>query len=301
MPIEKKKILITGGAGFIGSNLALTLQERHPEAEITVLDTFEQRQSFKNLAGYKGQIRLKNLVSEDALYWDEFFDVIFHLASNTDTTDDDLQGQIRNNVLGFKNVLNSACRHVIYASSASVYGPKTNSLSKESDPRNPANAYAFTKQQLENMAAVAKMDTTGFRFFNVYGPHEHCKHHSASMVTQIMKHVKEGDVFNLFEGGQQKRDWIYIKDLVELLITAMEKPVNGVFNAGSGQARSFNEIVRTAGLIYHKVPSPKFIPVKYDFFQEHTQADLTKVQAAFPTWSPKWKLEDAMKDYADKV
>jgi ADP-L-glycero-D-manno-heptose 6-epimerase len=300
MPIEKQKILITGGAGFIGSNLALTIQGSFPHTDITVLDTFHHRQSFKNLAGFNGQIIMANLAIERVPYCE--YDIVYHLASNTDTTDDDLQGQIRNNVAAFENVLKISCRQLIYASSASVYGPQTNPISKETDARNPANAYAFTKQQLENMAAkVAGRTVTGFRFFNVFGRNEGCKGHSASMVTQIMKAVKTGEDVCLFTGGEQKRDWIYVKDLVDLLMTATYHNHSGVFNAGSGVASSFNEIAKLAGLIYHKTPNVKYKAVKYDFFQEHTQADLTKVKAAFPSWTPKWKLHDAMKDYADKV
>src|SRR6266700_2649151 len=186
-------LVITGGAGFIGSNLTLTLQERFPAARLTVIDDFRSG-DFKNLAGYRGDFVAQNLATLDwrEQFGDEKFDAIFHLASITDTTLHDQFTQLHDNVESFRRILNFARptrTRIIYASSAATYGPATEA-SVESNGAAPANIYAFSKVIVDNIAIRAADESPdwiiiGLRYFNVYGPREAHKGVPASMVYHL--------------------------------------------------------------------------------------------------------------------
>src|SRR5207244_2276614 len=158
MARSSPNFIITGGAGFIGSNLTLALQEKFPDARLTVIDDFRSG-NFKNLAGYRGDFVAQNLATLD---WREKFgdpaaagfDAIFHLASITDTTLHDQFVQVHDNVESFRRLLNFARprkTRIIYASSAATYGPATEA-SAESNGAAPANVYAFSKTIIDNIA-----------------------------------------------------------------------------------------------------------------------------------------------------
>ena len=148
-------LIITGGAGFIGSNLTHALQEKFPDARLTVIDDFRSG-DFKNLAGYRGDFVAQNLATLDwhKQFGNEQVDAIFHLASITDTTLHDQFVQVHDNVESFRRILNfarSTRTRIIYASSASTYGPATEA-SVESNGAAPANIYAFSKVIMDNIA-----------------------------------------------------------------------------------------------------------------------------------------------------
>src|SRR5438132_8159990 len=152
---SRLNLIVTGGAGFIGSNLTLVLQEKFPEAYLAVIDDFRSG-NFKNLAGYRGDFVAQNLATLDwrKQFGDEKFDAIFHLASITDTTLHDQFVQVHDNVESFRRILNFARptrTRIIYASSASTYGPAT-AASVESNGAAPANVYAFSKTIMDNVA-----------------------------------------------------------------------------------------------------------------------------------------------------
>src|SRR5881409_2330474 len=148
-------LLVTGGAGFIGSNLTLALQEKFTDARLTVIDDFRSG-DFKNLRGYRGDFIARNLATLDwrEQFGDEKFDAIFHLASITDTTLHDQFVQVHDNVESFRRILNFARptkTRIIYASSAAIYGPATEA-SMESNGAAPANVYAFSKVIMDHIA-----------------------------------------------------------------------------------------------------------------------------------------------------
>lgn len=297
-------LVVTGGAGFIGSNLVLALQEKFPDARLTVIDDFRSG-DFKNLVGYRGDFVAQNLATLD--WQDQFgekkFDAIFHLASITDTTLHDQFVQVHDNVESFRRLLNFARptkTRIIYASSASIYG-SASEASVESNGAAPANIYAFSKAIMDNIAireAKESPDWTiiGLRYFNVYGPHEAHKGVPASMVYHLAQQIKAGQRPRIFKQGEQKRDFVYVKDVVEGSILALEPRESGIYNLGCGQARSFNELVD----ILNKCLGTKFVADYIDnphaHYQNFTEADLDKVRSALG-YQPQFPLEAGVKDY----
>ena len=295
---------VTGGAGFIGSNLTLALQEKFPQAKLTVIDDFRSG-DFKNLAGYRGDFVAQNLAALDwrKQFSDEKFDAIFHLASITDTTLHDQFIQVHDNVESFRRILNFARptrTRIIYASSASTYGPASEA-SVESNGAAPANIYAFSKTIMDNIAmreASAAPDWViiGLRYFNVYGPREAHKGVPASMVYHLSRQMKAGQRPRIFKHGDQKRDFVYVKDVVEGSILALEAHESGIYNLGCGQARSFNDLVDVLNKCLGTNFEPDYIDNPHAHYQNFTEADLSKVRSALG-YAPQFPLEDGVRDY----
>jgi ADP-L-glycero-D-manno-heptose 6-epimerase len=301
---DSPNFVITGGAGFIGSNLALALQAKFPKARLTVIDDFRSG-DFKNLAGYRGDFVAQNLATLDWFehFGDERFDAIFHLASITDTTSHDQFEQVHDNVESFRRILNFARptkTRIIYASSASTYGAVTEA-SVESNPAAPANIYSFSKAIMDNIAVREAHESPdwiiiGLRYFNVYGPREAHKGVPASMIYHLSKQMKAGQRPRIFKHGEQKRDFVYVKDAVEGSILALEASESGIYNLGCGEARSFNELVD----ILNKCLGTKFradyIDNPHTHYQNFTEADLNKVRGALG-YAPQFSLEAGVEDY----
>jgi ADP-L-glycero-D-manno-heptose 6-epimerase len=297
-------ILITGGAGFIGSNLVLTLQEQMPLARLTVIDDFRSG-DFKNLTGYTGDFVAQNLATLDwrEQFGDEKFDAIFHLASITDTTLHDQFMQVHDNVESFRRLLNFAKPNrtrVIYASSAATYGAAS-AASTETNGAAPANVYAFSKAIMDNLARRAVRDSQGWiivglRYFNVYGPREAHKGVPASMVYHLSRQMKAGQQPRIFKHGDQQRDFVYVKDIVEGSMRALEAKQSGIYNLGSGQARSFNELIDVLNRSLGTDFKPDYIDNPHAHYQNFTQADLAQVRQSLG-YEPKYSLETGVADY----
>ncbi|PYJ64981.1 MAG: ADP-glyceromanno-heptose 6-epimerase [Verrucomicrobia bacterium] len=307
MARSSPNFIITGGAGFIGSNLTLALQEKFPDARLTVIDDFRSG-NFKNLAGYRGDFVAQNLATLD---WREKFgdpaaagfDAIFHLASITDTTLHDQFVQVHDNVESFRRLLNFAHptkTRIIYASSASTYGAVTQA-SVESNRAAPANVYSFSKVIMDNIAMREARENPdwiiiGLRYFNVYGPREAHKGVPASMVYHLSRQMKAGQRPRIFKHGEQKRDFVYVKDTVEGSIHALDAKTSGIYNLGSGQARSFNELVDVLNKCLCTSFQPDYIDNPHAHYQNFTQADLTNVRSALD-YEPRFSLKDGVRDY----
>ena len=296
--------IVTGGAGFIGSNLTLALQEKFPDARLTVIDDFRSG-NFKNLAGYRGDFVAQNLATLDwrKQFDDESFDVIFHLASITDTTLHDQFLQVHDNVESFRRILNFARpaeTRIIYASSAATYGSATEA-SVESNGAAPANIYAFSKVIIDNIAIRAAAESPdwtiiGLRYFNVYGPREAHKGVPASMVYHLAQQMKGGQRPRIFKHGEQKRDFVYVKDAVEGSILALGAKDSGIYNLGCGQARSFNELVDVLNRCLGTKLQADYVDNPHAHYQNFTQADLTNARSALG-YEPRFPLEDGVRDY----
>jgi ADP-L-glycero-D-manno-heptose 6-epimerase len=298
-------ILVTGGAGFIGSNLVLTLQERMPQARLTVIDDFRSG-DFKNLVGYRGDFVAQNLATLDwnQQFGDEKFDAIFHLASITDTTLHDQFKQVHDNVESFRRLLNFARptrTRIVYASSASTYGASKSASVETNGAAAPANSYAFSKAMMDNIATRTARECpdwviVGLRYFNVYGPREAHKGIPASMIYHLSRQIKAGERPRIFKHGEQQRDFVYVKDIVEGSIRAIEAKQSGIYNLGSGRARSFNELVEILNRSLGTDFKPEYIENPHAHYQNFTQADLTSVRGALG-YQPQFTLETGVADY----
>jgi ADP-L-glycero-D-manno-heptose 6-epimerase len=297
-------LIVTGGAGFIGSNLTLALQEKFREAHLTVIDDFRSG-NFKNLAGYRGDLVAQNLATLDwhAQFGTEKFDAIFHLASITDTTLHDQFVQVHDNVESFRRLLNFARptkTRVIYASSASTYGAVTQA-SVESNGAAPANVYSFSKVIMDNIAMRSGKENPdwiiiGLRYFNVYGPREAHKGVPASMVYHLARQMKSGQRPRIFKHGEQKRDFVYVKDVVEGSIRALDAQTSGIYNLGTGQSRSFNELIDVLNKCLGTNFRPDYIDNPHAHYQNFTRADLTNARSTLG-YEPRFPLEEGVRDY----
>lgn len=303
-PEASLSFVVTGGAGFVGSNLALTLQERFPNARLTIIDDFRSGH-FKNLLGYRGDFVAANLAE---LRWreqfgDEKFDAIFHLASITDTTNHDQFEQVHDNVESFRRILNFACANktrIVYASSASIYGAAV-AASVESNGAAPANVYAFSKAIMDNVAMrYAREDPDwviiGLRYFNVYGPREAHKGVPASMIYHLSQQMKAGQRPRIFKHGEQKRDFVYVKDVVAGTISALDATKSGIYNLGYGQARSFNDLIAVLNRCLKTDFQADYFDNPHAHYQNFTEADLTNARQALG-YAPKFSLEAGVADY----
>jgi ADP-L-glycero-D-manno-heptose 6-epimerase len=298
-----RNILVTGGAGFVGSNLTLALQERHPKAMIVVVDDFRSG-DFKNLQGFQGDFVAADVSRLDwpSQFRDTVFDAIFHEASITDTTVHDQFLQVHDNVEGFRRLLDFAAPNqtpIVYASSAATYGIGS-TIMREEQPAAPANVYAFSKVQLDNLARhyasrQPSWKIVGVRYFNVYGPREAHKKAAASMIYQLYLQMKSGRRPRVFKAGEQKRDFVYVKDVVRLTMEALSAPHSTVYNCGSGQAYSFNEIITELNRNLRTDLAPDYFENPYTFYQPHTEADLTLARNELkynPEYSPAAGIAD---------
>ncbi|MDD4931868.1 MAG: ADP-glyceromanno-heptose 6-epimerase [Methylacidiphilaceae bacterium] len=303
-----RDILITGGAGFIGSSLALEIQRREPGAEILIVDDFRSG-SFPNLEGFRGDLLTADvgLLDWHRLLGNRSPEVVFHLASITDTTVTDTATQMRSNVEGWRHLLAflaGKSLRLVFASSAAVYGITATPQNRVGDPERPANAYGFSKLQMEHLAQRfagenPKIALAGLRYFNVYGPREAHKRKSASMIHQLACQIRSGKRPRLFVDGSQKRDFVYVADAVDAtLAAALATKGNGVFNVGSGRGRSFNEVVSCLNAALGTQAEPDYFPCPYRFFQPHTEAELSATQAALG-YQPRFSLEKGIDAYRE--
>ena len=296
-----KNILITGGSGFIGSNLALEAQERFPEAWISVVDDFRGSR-FKNLLGFKGEVLAFDVAQRGWLeiFKDRPLDAIFHLASITDTTVLDEKKMIYDNVEGFRNILELALSKkcsVVYASSAAVYGSQETPM-KEEDAGRPNNVYGFSKWVMDQLARsyAKQLKVVGLRYFNVFGPGEWFKGAAASMIYQLAQQILAGKCPRIFKWGEQRRDFIYVKDVVAATLKAREARQSTIVNVGTGQSTSFNEVIDALNEGLGTDLKPDYFDNPYDFYQDFTQADIARARAEIG-FEPQFTTRQGILDY----
>jgi len=300
------RILVTGGAGFIGSNLALTLQEKGNE--VVLLDDFSSGH-FENLRGFRGDVVSADIShAQGWVYRVGPLESIFHQAAVTDTTRTDQRRMMEVNVEGFRNVLDFAAgagvKRVIYASSAGVYGSGAGPMREPQEP-SPANVYAFSKQVMEKVAEDFVQETpdikvTGLRYFNVYGPRESFKGSAASMIWQLSRQMLSGKRPRIFKHGEQYRDFIYIRDVVDANLKALEAGTCGVFNVCTGKKATFNKIIEVLNEELGTDFSADYFDNPYAFYQNETLGDPEAAERALG-FKAKYTIEQGIREYMEAV
>jgi ADP-L-glycero-D-manno-heptose 6-epimerase len=300
------KYLVTGGAGFIGSNLAFTLWDER-KAKVVVLDDFSSG-NFKNLTGFQGDVIAGDIRSDAWFDAAGPVDAVFHEAAITDTTVHDQAKMMDVNVEGFRNVLRFALakgvKRVVYASSAAVYGNGECPM-KEDQLLTPENVYGFSKAMMDNVAREfaethKKITLVGLRYFNVYGPRECYKGHVASMMYQLYLQMKAGKRPRIFKFGEQMRDFVYVKDIVRANLNALDAEKSCVVNAAAGVPENFNRVIDCLNKAMGTDIAPEYFDNPYGFFQLKTQADLRRAKA-YLNYRPEWNLENGIADYVKEM
>jgi ADP-L-glycero-D-manno-heptose 6-epimerase len=286
-------IIVTGGAGFIGSNLIEALNARG-DTEILVVDRSPDSRNLANLriSEFMQPDEFRRALERDAL--PPRIEAIFHQGACADTTCDDRAYMMDNNFTFSKEVLHFALARripLVYASSAAVYGAST-AFAPSPENERPLNLYGVSKLAFDNhvreVAASSESVVAGLRYFNVYGPRESHKGRMASMVYQLYRQLKASGRARLFAGtdgyadGEQRRDFVFAGDVVRVNLALALGSRSGIFNVGTGQSRSFNEVANTivtrigTGAIEY-VPFPENLSGRYQSF---TQADLSGLRDA---------------------
>lgn len=318
---NSKTVLITGGAGFIGSNLAFYFQENFPTAKVVVFDIFRSEATFsngnlksfghfKNLIGFKGEVISGDINDETALakLTSYKFDYIFHEAAISDTTVLDQGIMVKTNVNAFKSILELALKSnavVVYASSGATYGdaPSPQLVGNEQ----PQNVYGFSKLSMDYLARgfcaqYPSMSIIGLRYFNVYGPREYFKNKTASMVLQLGLQILSGKTPRLFYGSDKiLRDFIYIDDVIQANIKAALSGKCGVFNVGTAHPRSFQDIADILQKELGVNLGTEYFENPYvGAYQMHTEADIQTTCAELG-YAPNVSLEEGIKAYVPEI
>ncbi|WP_034918429.1 ADP-glyceromanno-heptose 6-epimerase [Erwinia sp. 9145] len=285
-------IIVTGGAGFIGSNIIKALNLKG-YTDILVVDNLKDGTKFANLvdldiADYmdKEDFLISVLADED------FGDVeaVFHEGACSATTEWDGKYMMDNNYQYSKELMHYCIERQIpflYASSAATYGGRNDNFIEEREFEEPLNVYGYSKMLFDHyvrqVLPQAESQICGFRYFNVYGPREGHKGSMASVAFHLNTQLNNGENPKLFEGSDGfKRDFIHVEDVAAVNLWFWENGVSGIFNCGTGRAESFQEVA-DAALKFHQKSEIEYIPFPEKLkgrYQGYTQADLTRLRAA---------------------
>ena len=315
-------IVITGAAGFIGSCLAHYLN-RNGFNNLILVDDFSREDKASNLADIESAFNIERKVFfQWLLSEDPEIQFVFHLGARTDTTEFDYSVHKQLNVEYSQKIWDYCVSKkipLVYASSAATYGDGNMGYSDDhsliGDLR-PLNPYGISKNEFDKWALrqSGSKETTppfwaGLKFFNVYGPNEYHKGRMASVIFHSFRQINENGFVKLFRShkagfkdGEQLRDFIYVKDLLKVCYWFMEnyqKVENGLYNLGTGKARTFNDLVTATFKGVDKVPEIEYINMPEDLretYQYFTEANMSKLRKAGYT-EPFYSLEEGVDDY----
>lgn len=291
-------IIVTGGAGFIGSNLVMGLNARGYD-DILVVDHLTNGVKYRNLvdckiADYMDRSTFLERIQQGAFHA-ETIEAIFHQGACSTTTEWDGRYMMDNNYEYSKLLFHYCQSHkipFIYASSAAVYGADL-TFKEDLAYEGPLNVYGYSKfqfdQYLRRYLDKLTAQVVGLRYFNVYGPREAHKGSMASVAFHLNNQIKESDELRLFEGcdgygnGEQRRDFVYVGDVVDINLWFLDNPqVSGIFNCGTGRSQTFNDVAN-AVINFHQRGEIKYIPFPEHLkgcYQSFTEANLEQLRAA---------------------
>ena len=309
-------IIVTGAAGFIGSCLISKLNQKNFNAVIAV-DDFSKEEKNKNLEGKK---ILEKVHRDHFFEWldknERKAEFIFHLGARTDTAEFDMDLLNRLNTNYSKKIWEKCIAYqipLVYASSAATYGGGEHGYKDDHevvDHLQPLNPYGVSKNEFDKWALNQSDQPffwAGLKFFNVYGPNEYHKGRMASVIFHTYNQIQETGGMKLFkshhpdfEDGQQMRDFVYVKDVVEVCYFLMHhRKDSAIYNLGTGKARSFNDLAKATFKAMDLEPNISYIPTpedirdKYQYFTEANMEKLLKIGYNQPFHS----LEDGVSDY----
>lgn len=312
-------IVVTGGSGFIGSAVIWALNKRGIH-NILVVDSLKNSDKWKNLVNLKfadyeeKESFLKRVIFDDPILKNSVKSII-HMGACSSTTEQNASYLIENNYK-YTQVLCKWClkneKNFIYASSAATYGNGSEGFSDNIDKieeLKPMNMYGYSKQLFDLWAKRNGLfdKITGLKYFNVFGPNEYHKNDMRSIIHKAFQQINETGKIKLFKSykkeykdGEQLRDFIYIKDAVEMTLHIFERNIKGLYNIGTGRARSFNDIARIIFKILSKnvkieyIEMPDDIKEKYQYF---TEADIRKLLSEGKYDKKIMSLEEGIEDY----
>ncbi|MDP8162566.1 ADP-glyceromanno-heptose 6-epimerase [Pasteurella skyensis] len=285
-------IIVTGGAGFIGSNIIKALN-KIGRKDILVVDNLKKGEKFINLV----DLDIADYCDRDdfiasIVAGDEFdhIDAIFHEGACSATTEWDGKYMMHNNYEYSKELLHYCLDRDIpffYASSAATYGGRTDNFIEKREFESPLNVYGYSKflfdEYVRKLLPEATSPVCGFKYFNVYGPREQHKGSMASVAFHLNTQIQKGENPKLFAGSETfLRDFVYVEDVADVNIWAWQNNISGIYNLGTGNAESFQEVANAVINFHQKgeietIPFPEHLKSRY---QAYTQADITALRNA---------------------
>ena len=300
LELKTKTIIVTGGAGFIGSCVVRTLNDRGYN-NIVIVDNIASTEKWKNLRNKKYLTYFHKDEFLPALL-EETFDgigAVIHLGACSSTTETDFDYLWDNNVEYTKELWRYCAEYelpFVYASSAATYGNGEDGFDDrmDIDILRPLNGYGYSKQvfdQWTKRQTEKPPKYAGLKFFNVYGPNEYCKGSMASMVYHGFRQIREGGEIRLFKSGRpdyrdggQLRDFVYVKDVCDVILFFLENTApNGIYNVGTGRAQSFEELAEAVFLALDLRPNIRYIDMPENLkekYQYYTKAEIKALRDA---------------------
>ncbi len=313
---DDQLIVITGGAGFIGSCVVRYLNDKGM-SNLLIVDELRHSEKWKNLVGK----RFVDVISKNQLFdWlegrESLIEAFIHLGACSDTLETDASYLLENNYRYSVRLAEYALKNsqrFIYASSAATYGNGSEGFIDDQEnlyALQPLNMYGFSKQLFDqwafNEGVLDKI--VGLKYFNVFGPNEYHKGRMASAVSKMVPQILSGETVKLFKSsdpshyadGEQKRDFIYVKDVVRMTCAFLENDVGGLYNIGSGEASTWNALTRAVFKALDRPPQIQYIDMPHDLvnkYQNYSRADMAKTISVLKKDAQTMSLEDAVVDY----
>lgn len=309
-------IVLTGGAGFIGSCFLASLNAAG-RGDVLIVDSLGTGDKWKNLVGrtFIGIVGKEEFRDMMAVGNVEDVEAVVHMGACSSTTETDADYLYDNNYLYSIDVAEFAFEHnarFIYASSAATYGSGERGYADVSTDLRPLNMYGYSKHLFDGWIREQNLadSCVGLKFFNVFGPNEYHKGHMASMVSKAVAQIQSTGSVHLFKSvdpkfddGGQKRDFIYVKDVCNVMMTLLTRPdVNGIMNLGTGVARTWNDLMTAVFVAMEREPNIVYTDMPANLvkqYQNYTQADMTTMQHQLPDVHFE-TLENTVADYVQE-